>query len=121
MFALWLASWLVRADMLSSLTSWVPALHRTASALARFGSKCSAMHVTVRGVGLNGEPAVRNWFLLADQDHGPYIPCFPAIALARKLLRDEVSVRGAMPCMGLLTVDDIISVGEGLDLRVVPG
>lgn len=121
MIGLWLASWLVRLGMLSSLTSWVPALHRTATALARLGSRCSAMHVTVRGTGLNGEPAVRNWFLLADQDHGPFIPCFPAIALARKLLRHEISARGAMPCMGLLTVDDIISVGDGLDLRVVPG
>lgn len=121
MIGLWFASWLVRSGMLPSLTHWVPALHRTASALARFGSKRSAMHVTVRGVDLNGEPVVRNWFLLADQDHGPFIPCFPAIALARKLLRDEVSARGAMPCMGLLSVDDIISVGAGLDLRVVPG
>lgn len=121
MIGLWLASWMVRLGMLSSLTSWVPALHRTATALARFGSRRSAMHVTVRGVDLNGEPAVRNWFLLADQDHGPFIPCFPAIALARKVLRDEISARGAMPCMGLLSVDDIISVGDGLDLRVVPG
>lgn len=121
MVGLWLASWLVRLGMLSSLTSWVPTLHRTATALARFGSRCSAMHVTVRGVDLNGEPAVRNWFLLADRDHGPFIPCFPAIALARKMLRDEIFARGAMPCMGLLTVDDIISVGDGLDLRVVPG
>lgn len=121
MMGLWLASWLVRMGLISSLSGWVPALHRTASALARYGSKCSAMHVTVRGIALNGEPAVRNWFLLADQDHGPFIPCFPAIALARKMLRDEISVRGAMPCMGLLTVDDIISVGDGLDLRVVPG
>lgn len=121
MIGLWLASWLVRLGILSSLRSWVPTLHRTASALARFGSKCSAMHITVRGVDLNGEPMVRNWFLLADQDHGPFIPCLPAIALARKLLRDEISTRGAMPCMGLLSVDDIISVGDGLALRVVPG
>lgn len=121
MIGLWLASWLVRVGLLTSLQSWVPTLHRTASALARYGSKRSAMHVTVRGIGLNGEPALRNWFLLADQDHGPFIPCFPAIALARKLVRDEISVRGAMPCIGLLTVDDIISVGEGLDLRVVVG
>jgi len=121
MIGLWLASWLVRLGLLASLQSWVPALHRTASALARYGSKRSAMHVTVRGIGLNGEPAVRNWFLLAGQDHGPFIPCFPAIALARKLVRDEISVRGALPCMGLLTVDDIISVGDGLDLRVVVG
>ncbi len=121
MMGLWLASWLVRIGLITSLRSWVPALHRTASALARFGSKRSAMHVTVRGIDLNGEPAVRNWFLLADQDHGPFIPCFPAIALARKLVRDEITARGAMPCMGLLTVDDIISVGDGLDLRVVVG
>jgi len=119
MMGLWLASWLVRIGVLGSLRSWVPALHLTATALASYGSKRSAMHVTVRGVALNGEPAVRNWFLLADQDHGPFIPCFPAIALARKLVRDEISARGAMPCMGLLTVEDIISVGDGLDLRVV--
>lgn len=121
MLGLWLASWLVRIGVVGSLRSWVPTLHRTASALARYGSKRSAMHVTVRGVALNGDSAVRNWFLLADQDHGPCIPCFPAIALARKLVRDEISIRGAMPCMGLLTVDDIIGVGEGLDLRVVCG
>ncbi|MFC4309301.1 saccharopine dehydrogenase family protein [Steroidobacter flavus] len=121
MIGLWFASWLVRVGLLTSLQSWVPALHRTASTLAPFGSKRSAMHVTVRGIDLNGEPAVRNWFLLADQDHGPFIPCFPAIALARKLVRDEISARGAMPCMGLLTVDDILSVGDGLDLRVVVG
>lgn len=121
MMGLWFASWLVRIGILGSLQSWVPALHRTASALARYGSKRSAMHVTVRGLALTGEPAVRNWFLLADRDHGPLIPCFPAIALARKLIRDEISARGAMPCMGLLTVDDILCVGDGLDLRVVCG
>lgn len=121
MMGLWLASWLVRFGALSSLASWVPMLHRTATALAPYGSKCSAMHVTVRGVDLNGEPAVRNWYLIADQDHGPFIPCFPAIALARKLARDEIDTRGALPCMGLLSVDDILSVGAGLDLRVVVG
>jgi saccharopine dehydrogenase-like NADP-dependent oxidoreductase len=121
MLGVWLASWLVRVGVLASLQNWVPTLHRTANALAPYGSKRSAMHVTVRGIALNGERAVRNWFLLADQDHGPFIPCFPAIALARKLVRDEISARGAMPCMGLLTVDDIISVGDGLDLRVVVG
>ena len=119
MLGLWLASWLVRSRLLPSLGSCVPALHRAATLIAPYGSKCSAMHVTVRGLDLNGEPAVHSWFLIADQDHGPFIPCFPAIALARKVLRDEVSVRGAMPCMGLLTVDDIIAVGSGLDLRVV--
>jgi hypothetical protein len=119
MIGLWLASGLVRVGVLPSLTDLVPILHRAASTIARFGPKCSAMHVTVRGLDLAGKPASRTWFLIADRDHGPFIPTFPAIALARKLLRGQVSTRGAMACMGLLTVADILSVGKNLDLRVV--
>jgi hypothetical protein len=119
MFGLWLGSWLVRAGVVRTLTTYVPFLHRAAIAFERFGSKCSAMHVTVRGSDRNGVPAVHTWSLVAEQDHGPFIPCFPAIALARKILRDETAARGAMPCMGLLTVQEILDVGCGLSLRVV--
>jgi saccharopine dehydrogenase-like NADP-dependent oxidoreductase len=119
MFALWLASWMVRVGALRTLVPYVPFLHRAASAYARFGSKCSAMHVTLRGFDRSDVPAIRSWHLIAEQDHGPFIPCFPAIALARKIVRGELSVRGAMPCMGLLTVEDILAVGSGLSLRVV--
>lgn len=119
MFGLWLASWLVRIGLIRSLAAYVPALHRAAAACERFGSKCSAMHVTVRGLDLNGIAAARTWWLLAEQDHGPFIPCFPAIALARKIARDETVARGAMPCMGLLTVQEILDVGRGLSLRVL--
>ena len=75
------------------------------------------MHVTLRGLDAGSHSISRTWRLLADNDHGPQIPCFPAIALARKLLRGEVRARGAMPCMGLLTVEEILAVGHGLDLR----
>jgi hypothetical protein len=119
MFGLWLLSWLVRVGMIRTVASYVPILHRTALAYERFGSKCSAMHVTVLGIGLNGKPAVHTWSLVAGQDHGPFIPCFPAIALARKILRNETAARGAMPCMGLLTVEEILAVGRGLSLSVV--
>jgi hypothetical protein len=115
--SIWAASWLVRAGLIKTLTSHVPRLHRAALAIAPFGSKCSAMHVTLRGLDCESKPASRTWTLLAGSDHGPRIPCFPAIALARKLLRDEIAVRGAVPCMGLLTVEEILAVGAGLDLR----
>lgn len=119
MFGLWLASGLVRVGLLRTLAAYVPILHRAACAYERFGSKCSAMHVMVRGLDRNGRPAAHTWSLVAEQDHGPFIPCFPAIALARKILRNEVTIRGAMPCMGLLTVEEILDVGQGLSLRVV--
>lgn len=110
------ASWLVRAGVLNSLAPFVPRLRSAALAIERFGSKCSAMHVTVNGRDTNAQPSSRTWWLLAANDHGPHVPCFPAIALARKLLRGGVASRGAMPCMGLLTVDEILAVGSGLDL-----
>jgi len=74
------------------------------------------MHVTVKGLDAQSRPLSRTWWLLAAKDHGPHVPCFPAIVLARKLLRGQVEVRGAMPCMGLLTVDDILAAGSGLAL-----
>jgi hypothetical protein len=117
MVSTWVGSWLVRAGLLRSLVPLVPRLHKTALAVERFGSKSSAMHVTVRGLDARSRKISRTWWLLAGNDHGPQIPCFPAIALARKLLRGEVSVRGALPCMGLLSVDEILDVGRGLDLR----
>lgn len=116
MFALWLASWLVRIGVVRTLATYVPILHRAALAYEKFGSKCSAMHVTVRGLDHNGQSAAHTWSLVAEHDHGPFIPCFPAIALARKILRNETAARGAMPCMGLLTVEEILDVGCGLSL-----
>jgi saccharopine dehydrogenase-like NADP-dependent oxidoreductase len=118
MLALWVGSWLVRCGLMRTLVAYVPRLHRTALALARFGSKSSAMHVTVHGVDHHAKSISRTWELLAGNDHGPFIPCFPAIALARKILREETSARGAMPCMGLLNVNEILAVGRGLDLRI---
>ena len=43
MFGIWAASWLVRAGLLRTLVTYVPNLHRAASALERYGSKCSAI------------------------------------------------------------------------------
>ena len=119
MFGLWLASWLVRVGLIRTLAAYVPVLHRVARAYEKFGSRCSAMHVTVRGLDLGGKPVAHTWTLIAEQDHGPFIPCFPAIALARKILRNETAARGAMPCMGLLTVAEILAMGRGLRLSVV--
>jgi hypothetical protein len=117
MFSTWSASWLVRAGLMKSLLPYVSLLRRAALAIERFGSSSSGMHVTVRGLDHESRPITRSWWLLARNNHGPQVPCFPAIALARKLLRSEVNTHGAMPCMGLLTIDEILAVGRGLDLE----
>lgn len=117
MFSTWSASWLVRAGLMKSLLPHVSLLRRAALAIEGFGSRSSGMHVTVRGLDHRSQPMTRTWWLLARNNHGPQVPCLPVIALARKLLRGEVHTRGAMPCMGLLTIDEILAVGRGLDLE----
>jgi hypothetical protein len=117
MMTIWLASWLIRMKVLHSIDRHLSRMHRIASRLAEYGSKSSAMHVQVSGLDHDNRPISKTWYLVAKQDHGPFIPTFPSIALTRKILRGEVRERGAMPCMGLLTLEEILGVGSELDLQ----
>lgn len=119
MLAIGLGAWAVRVGFMRSLVPLVPYLHRLAAVRARNGSKHSAMRVHVRGFDTSSQPRSRTWTLVAGSDHGPRIPCFPAIALARKLMRNVITARGAIPCLGLLGVDEILEVGRGLDIAVI--
>jgi hypothetical protein len=44
------------------------------------------------------------WNIVARENHGPYIPA-PPRSLSNKIAAGEKLPVGAMPCMGLLTVD----------------
>jgi hypothetical protein len=71
--------------------------------------------------GLNAErqPECITWTLVAGDDHGPYIPTFPAIALTRKFIHGEISRAGARPCMGLLSVEEILAISKDLNIKVI--
>jgi hypothetical protein len=76
--------------------------------------------VRMDGIGTDGKPLNLEWQLLAAQNHGPHIPCGAAIALATKLARGDALPCGAMPCMGILTVEDYLAALRGFDVREVP-
>jgi hypothetical protein len=78
------------------------------------------MFVAMDGIGVDGQVLSLEWQLLAAQNHGPHIPCGAAIALASKLARGDALPHGAMPCMGILTVEDYLSALQGFDVREVP-
>ena len=118
-WATWGLSWLVRAGLVKDLASYSKYLHTMASWLEPLGTKWSAMHVELSGLDHEQVQITRTWYLLAGQAHGPNIPCFPAVALARKIIREEIQVRGAMPCMGLLNMDEILTAMPNLDIRTV--
>jgi hypothetical protein len=110
---------MARVKLIENLSRYAALLHRAAELIEPLGTTWSAMRVRLVGIDKNGHQHERVWTLLAGDSHGPNIPCFPAIALTRKLLRNQIVERGAKPCMGLLSVDEILGAVPGLNLRVI--
>lgn len=112
----WAASQLVRLGLLPSLTPFVRPLHKISQWLEPFVSDKGGMFVSLEGLGLDGQPLKLNWHLIAARHHGPYIPCGAAIALAQQLAHGDRLPQGAMPCMGLLTVEDYLAALRGFNV-----
>jgi len=45
------------------------------------------------------------------------VPCTPAIFLARKLAAGSLVARGAMPCLGLFSLDECLRALDRFDVR----
>lgn len=114
----WALGWLVRLGLIRSLDAHAESLLRLAFAFDRCGSSRSGFHMFLSGEGLDGRPKRVRFFIVARSGHGPYIPCMPAILLARKLARGEVASRGARPCIDLIDLPEYLSALDGLDISV---
>ncbi len=79
-------------------------MNRTAGGLDMFGTSLGGMVVRVRGIDGAGTSASAAWHISADNDHGPEIPCMPAILLARRLAAGEPFVAGAYTSASQLTL-----------------
>jgi hypothetical protein len=75
------------------------------------------MVVELSGRDAQGQPLRLRWSLSAAAGDGPQIPATPAVVLARKLADGELSVRGAMPCMGLFTLDEALAALAGFAIE----
>jgi hypothetical protein len=64
----------------------------------------------------DGRPRRLTWHLVAGSGHGPYIPATPAVMVARKLLSGALATRGAMACLGLFTLDELVEEIADLDI-----
>lgn len=114
---LWLLSWPVRWGLVGSLAPLARPFNKAAGWLARWGSDRGGMFVELEGRGQDGRRRRRRWLLLAGQGHGPWIPTLPAVILARTLARGHLTLRGAMPCLDLVTMDEFAAEFADFDIR----
>jgi len=110
---------LVRLRLIRSLDNHAEALLRFALLFDRFGSGRSGFHMILSGTGRDGKPLERRLALIARSGHGPYIPCMPAILMARRLAKGEVPQPGAMPCIDLIDLDTYLAALQGLDISII--
>ena len=118
-----LVEWLaerVRDGKLATALPFARACSIVARWLQPMLSDRGGMYVRLEGLHENGAPLTLTWHLLARENHGPNIPCAPAIALAGRIAAGTQLPAGAYPCLGLLTVDDVLEPLKGLGVREYP-
>lgn len=115
----WSLAGLVKAGILKSLVPMASPLNRLSHWIEPMVSDKGAMFVTLEGLGVDGHPLRKTWNLLAAHNHGPHIPCGASIALATKLASGAELPKGAMPCMGLLSIEEYLAPLGDLDIREV--
>lgn len=108
------AAWLVRLGLIRDLARHAPRLRRASEWFLDAGSDVGGMVVELAGRDARDEPLRLRWSLDAAAGHGPQIPATPAVVLARKLADGGLPMRGAMPCMGLFTLDEALAALDGL-------
>ena len=113
---LWALSWLVRGGLVRRPERLAVPLLWVKGALRSLGSDVGGMAVTLRGKDRAGARQRVVWHLIARRGHGPYIPTIASMILAKRLLASTLRQRGAMPCLGLITLAE--ALGEVADLDI---
>ena len=105
-YALWMIAACRRAGLALPTAGWAAPLDRLATSLDWLGSDTGGMRVSVAGVDDAGRRICRTWELVAENNHGPEIPCMAAVVLAQRLHRGNAFIPGAHVCMGILGLCD---------------
>ena len=113
---LWGLSWLVRIGLIRSLKPAAPLLLKLSFLFDWLGSANSGFHMGLTGIDKNGNNKTINFELIARSGDGPYIPCMPAILVAKKLAMGEFENSGAKACIGIISKNEYLDALGDLDI-----
>jgi hypothetical protein len=113
----WSLARAVKARVLNDMSGFARPLNRLSRWVQPLVSDTGGMFVTLEGAGGDGAPLKMTWNLIARRNHGAHVPCGAAIALTGKLASGAWLPKGAMPCMGLLTVEEFLEPLRDLDIH----
>ena len=104
--ALWIMAWFVRMRLIDNWSRHARFFQRMSEHTMSLGSDRGGMYIRLRGARLGGGKLTATWFLTANKNHGPEVPCAPALIIARQLASGQLTARGAVPCLGMFKLSD---------------
>jgi saccharopine dehydrogenase-like NADP-dependent oxidoreductase len=116
--ALWCMSSLRRIGLVDDWARHAGKFSRMSERLISLGSVRGGMRIRLRGADNDGRSQSLDWILAAGSNHGPEIPCTPAIVLTKKFIRGELAQPGARACLGLFSIDELMAELAEFDVRV---
>lgn len=114
-----LMAWMARHGWVKNWARHATWLKRASDLFKTWGTDAGAMHVSVVGSGPDGVRHSHRWQLVATHGDGPYVPTLAASALIRKISESGPPAVGAMPCVGLLNLDDFAREMQGLHIETM--
>lgn len=114
---MWIMSYLVRIGLPLNLQKHARFLLSFSHIFDSLGTTSGGMHMLMKGTNKEGRPLEVKWFIIAKDNDGPQIPCVPAIILSKKIIRGVLQVSGAMPCVGLIMLDEYMNELEGFSIK----
>ncbi|MSP37820.1 MAG: NAD-dependent epimerase/dehydratase family protein [Deltaproteobacteria bacterium] len=105
---------------LERLPRYAPLFSNLSLMLYSYGSKNGSLAVWLSGKNHNDQLIERNIAIVTDDD-GPATPSAAAIVLTKKILDHGPPALGAFPCVGYLTLDEIMAHLGPLGIWTVMG
>ncbi len=115
--ALFALSWLARWRLVNRPERLATPLLALKRALPFLGSDTGVMSIQLKGHDHSRRQQSLRWILAARSGTGPFVPATPAVIVAMKLAAGALAFRGATPCVGLFSLDELNEELGDLDIR----
>jgi hypothetical protein len=112
-----LMAWLARHRLISDWSVFTKPIVAASNLFIHFGTDIGGMQMELNGADLSGKRKTIKWILVAENGIGPYIPTMSALILAKKLINNQLSDRGAKACLGMYSLDDFDSYIKPYDIH----
>jgi len=99
-----------RCGLVNNWARYTRPVYQLGRLLHVLGTDTGGMFMALRGKDKNNKYLEIHWTLIAENGVGPNIPVIPAILVAQKLVDRKIDICGAVPCLGMFTLEEFTAM-----------